>query len=124
MNVYYSVIPDKNYFLAEANGYPSLDYEAFINKLNSSVKDMTYINIFDTLTIDDFYTTDTHWKQENIDEVVNRLGESMGLLPYYERLMESGEYSSVNEMCNQLGLNYDDVYEDDLADDDDYDYDY
>lgn len=48
----------------------------------------------------------------------------MGLLPYYERLMESGEYSSVNEMCNQLGLNYDDVYEDDLADDDDYDYDY
>ena len=25
-NVYYSVIPDKNYFLAESNGYPSMDY--------------------------------------------------------------------------------------------------
>lgn len=48
----------------------------------------------------------------------------MALLPYYERLMASGEYFSVEEMCNQLGLNYDDVYEDDLADDDDYDYEY
>ena len=26
--VYLSVIPDKNYFLAEANGYPALDYQA------------------------------------------------------------------------------------------------
>ena len=27
MNVYFSIIPDKNYFAAESNGYPSLDYE-------------------------------------------------------------------------------------------------
>lgn len=89
MNVYYSVIPDKNYFLAKDNGYPSIDYETFISKLNSSIKDMTYIDIFNTLTIDDFYTTDTHWKQESISKVVNKLGESMGFLPYLSNSYET-----------------------------------
>lgn len=35
----------------------------------------------------------------------------MPLYPRYEQLLESGEYSSVEEMCNALGLNYDDVYD-------------
>ncbi len=33
------------------------------------------------------------------------------LYPKYERLMSRGEYESVEEMCNDLGLNYDDVYD-------------
>ena len=31
--VYLSVIPDKNYFLAETNGYPAIDYEAFVESV-------------------------------------------------------------------------------------------
>ena len=37
--------------------------------------------------------------------------DSIRLFPYYERLLRSGEYDSVEEMCNILGLNYDDVYD-------------
>ena len=35
----------------------------------------------------------------------------MALYPEYQRLIDSGEYSSVEEMCNRLCLNYDDVYD-------------
>ena len=36
--VYLSVIPDKNYFLAETNGYPAIDYEAFVEALRERQK--------------------------------------------------------------------------------------
>ena len=74
---YFSVVPDKNYFLAEKNGYPALDYGKMISVYTSGVKNMEYIDIFDTLTIDDYYTTDSHWKQENIGKVVEKLGSQM-----------------------------------------------
>ena len=79
MNVYYSIIPDKNYFLAEKNGYPAVDYKAFESYLVSNMKDkMKYISIFDVLNVDDYYATDIHWRQEKIAKVVNKLGQKMG----------------------------------------------
>lgn len=75
---YYSIIPDKNYFIAEKNGYPALDYNRMAEIYTSNVKNMTYINLFDTLTIDDYYTTDSHWKQERLGGVVAKLGSEMG----------------------------------------------
>ena len=33
--VYLSLIPDKNYFMAAPNGYPSIDYEQFAEELQS-----------------------------------------------------------------------------------------
>ena len=78
-NIYYSVIPDKNYFLAESAGRPSMDYEKLTqtmeNRLGSS---MTYVDIFDALTIEDYYKTDTHWRQDRLENVVQTLGNAMG----------------------------------------------
>ena len=37
-----------------------------------------YIELRDILTLEDYYKTDTHWKQENLVKVVNRLGENIG----------------------------------------------
>lgn len=35
----------------------------------------------------------------------------------FRKMLENGTYDSVEEMCNRLGLNYDDVYDyDALAD--------
>lgn len=76
--VYYSVIPDKNYYLAEKNGYPSLDYGRMLDIFTSEIKNMEYIDISDCLTVDDYYRTDSHWKQENLGAVVDRLGEKIG----------------------------------------------
>lgn len=80
MNVYYSLIPDKNYFLAEKNGYPHMDYSKFEEIVSSNInKKIKYINIFDTLDVNDYYTTDIHWKQENLEEVTNRILSEMNL---------------------------------------------
>lgn len=78
MKVYYSIIPDKNYFLAEKNGYPHMDYDKFVQTVKSNInKKATYIDIFNTLGIEDYYTTDIHWKQENLEEVTNKLLSTM-----------------------------------------------
>lgn len=75
--VYYSIVPDKNYYLAEKNGFPSLDYDKMLEIFHSEIKNMEYIDIFDCLTADDYYTTDSHWKQENLSKVIDRLSEKM-----------------------------------------------
>ncbi len=77
--MYYSIIPDKNYFLAEANGYPALDYEKMLEILHGSLTNFTYIDIFDQLSIDNYYRTDTHWKQETLGGVVEKLSEGLGV---------------------------------------------
>lgn len=38
------------------------------------------------------------------------------MLAKYARMLERGEYDSVDELCNDLMLNYDDLYEDDDED--------
>ena len=50
--VYLSVIPDKNYFLADANGYPALDYSALTDALRAQTEFAAYIGLFGTLSID------------------------------------------------------------------------
>lgn len=79
VKVYHSVIPDKNYFLAEANGYPAYDYDRMFTYLREKLPDMTYIDIVELLSVEDFYYTDTHWRQECIVDVAQALGDAMGV---------------------------------------------
>lgn len=82
MNLYYSVIPDKNYFLAADNGYLSIDYDKLIESLQTQIDFMEYIDIIDLLSIEDYYRTDTHWRQENIIDIAERLADRMGTYIY------------------------------------------
>lgn len=77
--VYFSIIPDKNYFLAEKNGYLHLDYEEMFEYMSSNTPDMEFIDVLNTLEIDDYYKTDTHWKQENIIETAEMIAEKLGI---------------------------------------------
>ena len=76
--VYLSVIPDKNFFLAEAGGYPSIDFERLVGLLRENTEFAEYIDIFPTLEIEDYYRTDTHWRQEKIVDTAKALAEGMG----------------------------------------------
>ncbi len=78
VNVYLSIVPDKNYFLAEKNGYLSIDYHEFIENFKNRVDYMNYIDLVPFLSIDDFYRTDSHWKQESIVDIAEFVAESMG----------------------------------------------
>lgn len=75
--VFYSVIPDKNYFVAEKNGYPHLDYEKMISTVETGLNKLNYIDIFKTLTIDDYYLTDAHWNQPALEKTVSAIGDAM-----------------------------------------------
>ena len=78
-NVYVSIIPDKNYFLAEQNGYPALDYSELTEKLTSQMEYAEYIDIFPLLELSDYYRTDTHWRQEKITDVAAHIAAEMGV---------------------------------------------
>lgn len=77
-DVYFSIVPDKNCFIANKNGYPSLDYEGFIERMKDKTSFMEYIDITDLLSEEDYYKTDSHWKQECITDIAARLAEKMG----------------------------------------------
>ncbi|MBR4027522.1 MAG: hypothetical protein IKJ01_08240 [Lachnospiraceae bacterium] len=102
VNVYYALIPDKNYFLAEESGHLSMDYNALYNDMAEGLPQMQYIEIKDLLSIEDFYRTDTHWKQENILDVAKHLGESMGT-PLF---IESEEYETIKLNTPFYGVYY------------------
>ena len=73
---YYALIPDKNYFLAETNGYPAMDYAALLERAEEI--NAEYIDIFPLLSVDDYYDTDSHWRQEKIVDVAQKLAAAMG----------------------------------------------
>ncbi len=75
---YFCIVPDKNMYLAEKNGYLAYDY----NKLYSVAKEQTsfatFIDIRNNLKLEDYYFTDTHWRQENIIPIAEIIASSMG----------------------------------------------
>ena len=77
--VFLSVIPDKGYYLAEPNGYPAMDYEKLLGILADGMEDVSYVNLIDRLNKDSYYATDTHWRQEKLLGVAERLCEALGV---------------------------------------------
>lgn len=75
---YYSIIPDKNYFMGDKYGYPGYDYDRLCELMEQYMVNSQYIDIFDLLDIDDYYLTDLHWKQPEIIDVADRLLNAMG----------------------------------------------
>lgn len=75
--VYLSIIPDKSYFAA-GEKYPSFDYSEMVDHMREGMEYAEYIDIFPNLSLEDYYKTDTHWKQENLVDVAEKLLSSMG----------------------------------------------
>ncbi len=78
-DAYFCVIPDKNYFYAESNGYLHYDYDELLSIFKNGVNDdISYIDIFPLLSGDDYYTTDPHWNQASILPVASHILSEMG----------------------------------------------
>ena len=78
-NVFLTVVPDKGYYLAEANGYPAMDYEAMFEDLRTGMPWARFIDLTDTLTVDSYYRTDTHWRQEAILPAAEKIAAALGV---------------------------------------------
>lgn len=77
--IYVSLIPDKNYFLAEKSGHLSMDYDKLFETMQEEMSYAEYVDITGLLTIEDYYRTDVHWRQENIVDVAEKIGDAMGI---------------------------------------------
>lgn len=75
---YLAIIPDKNFFMATKSGHLALDYNALFDYYKANTPFMIYVDIKDILALEDYYYTDTHWKQENIVKVAEVLCNNMG----------------------------------------------
>ena len=108
MDTYYAIIPDKNYYLSSEE-YLKMDYEQLRNIMKDTVTDIQYIDIWDSLTLEDYYRTDTHWKQENLGKVVEKIQKEMGVSEISKNIEaeyeidEKGDFYGV--YYGQLGLN-------------------
>ena len=74
-NIYFAMVPDKNYFVNEGN--LKLDYNKMENMLKEKLTFAEYIKISDMLELSDYYKTDTHWKQENILKIAEKIANTM-----------------------------------------------
>lgn len=77
VKAYFAVIPDKSYYLGEQNGYPVMDYSALLENIRQNNAWATHIDITGELSIEDYYKTDTHWRQESILNVAQLLCTKM-----------------------------------------------
>lgn len=108
--VYFSAIPDKNYFLAEKGGYPAMNYDELYRVLGDRLSYMTNIDIRDLLEISDYYTTDTHWKQECIVDVANHIREQIGMEAVNDYESKSaGDFYGVYYGQSALNLDPDEI---------------
>ena len=106
VKLYFSIVPDKNYFLAEKNGYLALDYDELYAAMQERTDYMEFIDIRNLLGIEDYYRTDTHWKQECILDVAQYISEAMGneLQWNYEKIVSDQPFYGV--YCGQSALNF------------------
>lgn len=77
-NVYYAIIPDKSYFIAAQKGYLTINYDRMTEIMEQTTRNMKYINLFESLTIEDYYKTDIHWRQEKIIKITDLLLKELG----------------------------------------------
>lgn len=78
IKTYLSIIPDKNYFLAEKSGRLSIDYDKLVNTLRQNMDYAEYIDIFGTLSADDYYNADLHWRQEKLIDTARAVCMGLG----------------------------------------------
>lgn len=88
--IYYSIIPEKNYYLCDE--HLRLDYSKLRNIMQEELRELKYIEISDYLELESYYRTDLHWRQEEIGAVVRELINKM-----------NGEYKIVNYDFVRIG---------------------
>ncbi len=96
-SIFLSIIPDKNCFLASKSGQSVMDYEKLESYFAEHADFAEYIMISDLLEKEDYYKTDTHWRQEKIRDVSWRLAAAMDVTltkEYEEHILEQDFYGS------------------------------
>lgn len=112
-NAYFIMIPDKNYYVD--NYIPKMDYNYMEDLIKSNLdSNISYIDILDTLSLDSYYLTDIHFKQDKLDNLVYRIKDNLNLKevsftytkyeysPFYGSLYSKGSNKSISDKITIL----------------------
>ena len=77
--IYMAVVPDKGYYLAEDAGQLAMDYERLYDLLEEGMPWAQQIDLREALSIDCYYRTDTHWRQEKLLSAAKVLCDALGV---------------------------------------------
>lgn len=80
-NVFMAIVPDKGYYLAEDAGQLRMDYERLFDYFRENLPWATQIDLTDALSAEDYYRTDTHWRQERILPAAGVICKALGVTP-------------------------------------------
>lgn len=78
---FFGIVPDKGYYLAEASGHLAMDYDALYAQVQNGMPWATLVDLRPALTGEDYYRTDTHWRQEALIPAAGLLSEALGTTP-------------------------------------------
>lgn len=79
--LFFSMIPDKNYFIAPDSGRMYLDFDKLESCMLEKCGYMQYVPIGQYLERNDYYRSDSHWRQECIGDVAGALLSALGAEP-------------------------------------------
>ena len=83
--VHFALVPDKNYYLADSAGALSMDYDALYSQMAEAMPWAELIDLRAHLDIDDYYRTDTHWRQEQLLPAAQAIADRLGVtVPEFE----------------------------------------
>ncbi len=77
--IYMAVVPDKGCYIPDEAGYLRLDYAVLAERMAQGMPYATAIDLRDCLDLQSFYRTDTHWKQEALLPVAQKISQAMGV---------------------------------------------
>ena len=78
---FYAIIPDKGYYLGKDSGHLTMDYDALYAQMAEGLPWAQEIDLRPVLSGQDYYRTDTHWRQENLIPAASALCEGLGVTP-------------------------------------------
>lgn len=78
---FYAIIPDKGFYLGKDSGHLIMDYDALSWQMAQGLTWAQEIDLRPTLTGQDYYRTDTHWRQENLIPAASALCAGLGVTP-------------------------------------------
>ena len=109
--VHFALVPDKSYYLAEEAGVLSIDYDALYTHVAESLPWAELIDLRGFLDIEDYYRTDTHWRQEQIVPAAQAIADRLGVtVPEFDKMQIDRPFYGVYYGQAALPMEPDTIY--------------
>ena len=77
--VYMAIVPDKGYYLAEEAGHLRMNYDRLYERFRQELPGAQQVDLRPVLDANDYYRTDTHWRQEALSMAAHTICSAMGV---------------------------------------------